>query len=303
MKTLFLSPHFDDLVLSAFARLSAAGSGALAIYPCTEPRPGDGGELGERWEREERPNLLALGCRWRFLGLYDEPAATFELGTPRITALAAALAELIVSSGAQELLAPLGIGRHPDHLVCTLAALHAVRQAGAGTRLLFFSDIPYCLALPLLRGGPLQLLPFRWLKAHPVQIAAASKLQACRQYRSQLEDDGTCEEIIERASCDAVTMRRPLAAGSSSYECYWSVWRERADLDHLIALAAEPLPPKLQEIAAELLPQPSDQTPFFSPTYAAREQRWSAALQAWALQYPAAGEPSVPAGSVGSRGP
>ena len=282
MKTLFLSPHFDDLFLSVFARLSAAGEQALAVYPFAQPQLPGSGEMSYRWEYEELPNLRELGCAWHFLGR-DGPEETYPAApAAQVSALATSLSELLAHSGVAELVAPLGIGGHPDHLVCTLAALHAVRRTRSAPRLTFYSDIPYCLALPLLRGGPLQLSPQRWLHPQPVQVAADRKLTACLRYASQLAHDGTCQEILRRASCAAVTLTEPLAIGPGSYECAWEIQPDRAELDQLIQLADQKLPLELEALAAELLPVASDDTPFFSPAYAGREQRWSAAIQAWA---------------------
>lgn len=281
MKTLFLSPHFDDVFLSSFARLTAAGRSALVVYPFA--RAVD--ETSHRWVHEESPNLREVGCDWRFLGMDSaERADTQALRAAHGAALAAALRETLDQEGAEELVAPLGIGLHPDHLVCTLAALLAARHARRATRVTFYSDIPYCLALPLLRGGPLQLLPRRWLRARPVTVDQTRKLAACRRYASQLEDDGTCEEIIARASSDAVSLRHPFARGAASYECYWTVRADETSMDELIATVDQPLPSEIHSLACELLPTPSDDTPFFSPTYAGREQRWSEAIRRWASQ-------------------
>jgi LmbE family N-acetylglucosaminyl deacetylase len=282
MKTLFLSPHFDDLFLSSFARLTQAGSLGFIVYPFATPQD----ENSLRWLHEELPNVREVGCEWLFLNVDNaEQADTVAKRAFIAEILAKRLSEVICAERPDEIIAPLGIGLHPEHLVCALGTLLALRNVGERSlRVVFYSDIPYCIALPLLRGGPLQLIPQSKLQAQIVQVDANKKLAACRRYVSQFEDDGTFEEMIAQASPDAVSMRYPLASGESSYECYWTPKGDTlsAGIEDLIAVI-DTLPPQdIELLERELLPTPSDYTPFFSPDYADCQRRWSEAIQNWA---------------------
>ncbi|NER37764.1 MAG: hypothetical protein F6J93_28020 [Oscillatoria sp. SIO1A7] len=282
MKTLFISPHFDDLFLSSFAQLTQAGSSGFIVYPFATPQD----ENSLRWVQEELPNVGEVGCKWQFLNEDNaEQADTVAKRAFIAEKLASRISEIICFERPDEVIAPLGIGLHPEHLVCALGALLALRDLGdCSPSVVFYSDIPYCIALPLLRGGPLQLTPQRWLQAQIVQVDANKKLAACRRYVSQFEDDGTFEEIIARASPEAVSMNYPLASGQSSYECYWTPKGDtsRAGIEDLIAVVDASPPQDIELLERELLPAPSDDTPFFSPDYASRQRRWSEAIQNWA---------------------
>ncbi len=284
MKTLFISPHFDDLFLSSFVRLTQVGSSGLIVYPFATPED----ENSLRWVQEELPNVGEVGCQWLFLEVDKaEQANTVAKRALMAEIVAKRLAEVICAERPNEVIAPLGIGLHPEHLVCALGALLALRELGdRSLNMVFYSDIPYCIALPLLRGGPLQLTPQRWLQAQIVQVDAHKKLAACRRYVSQFEDDGTFEEIIAQASPDAVSMSYPLASGQSSYECYWTPKGDRAwaGIEDLLAVVDASPPRDIQLLEREVLPTSSDDTPFFSSDYAERQRRWSEAIRSWAKQ-------------------
>jgi LmbE family N-acetylglucosaminyl deacetylase len=176
-KTVYLSPHLDDAILSCgailFDQVNAEGK-AVEIWtvfaadaPAGELSP-FADELHQRWHTEDQgPSLrrredeaacAILGCRLRHLPFADciyrflpdgeariltnDDLFTFavEKDQPMLKSLAAYLHEHLPETC--ELVVPLGVGGHIDHRITRLAAelLHRPLQ--------YYADFPYAGGSP-----------------------------------------------------------------------------------------------------------------------------------------------------------
>jgi LmbE family N-acetylglucosaminyl deacetylase len=279
MRLLLISPHFDDAFLSAVGLVLRHGAAVTIAYPFHSPAA----TRTARWRREEAHNVRRFGCTPRFLAARP-PAPTAGWldaggGAARRTveALARTLAGAFHGGGYHRIVAPLGIGLHRDHVACAEAVLHAASTGRIPARAIrFYSDLPYAVAYPLLRGRMLHLAPRRWLRPRATRVPARLKLAVVRRYASQFVP-GVVEGIVARATPAAVTLARPLArpltrGGTGTYECYW---RARATPGGLLRAARAPLPAPLDEFQRETLPLPDDDVPFFDRRYRDAEARWS----------------------------
>jgi LmbE family N-acetylglucosaminyl deacetylase len=164
-----VSPHLDDAVLSIgglIGREVAAGRKVTVVScytagPALETIPPERRVFGDYSTRraEDERALARLGAQRRWLDLHERiwrdppPAKTLHVfRTPprmddfrELRAVRAVIGELI-ESGA-EVLAPLAIGHHVDHMEVTLAALREVLVRGAFERVRFYED-PYALGRP-----------------------------------------------------------------------------------------------------------------------------------------------------------
>ena len=217
---LFLSPHYDDVPLSAGATVRLLADHGLTpetlVVFGSEPdrdRPlsAFAEAMHERWgltasevissrQAEEASAAIMLGAQTRVLpfrdaiyrgnsylsdeDLFGSPA-TVEASLPG--AIAASL-DLTASSDATiRIYAPLGVGKHVDHQIVHLAAQEL---AGRGWDVWFYEDIPYALKPMALDA---RLAEFcTTTQVEPVaRIPARStwnqKIEAILRYPSQLE--------------------------------------------------------------------------------------------------------------------
>jgi LmbE family N-acetylglucosaminyl deacetylase len=191
-----LSPHLDDAVLSCGALLAhlapAQPVTVVSVFTAAAAPPwslparralralgtGDARELFGRRRAEDLEVLAGLGVTAAHLGFTDalfrrargRPAYRtfrFDAMRGRVAGCDAGLAaevgarsgEIASACGAGVVLAPLGIGRHVDHLITRAAAPHL------GLRTVYYSDFPYSR-----RSGPdagfvrrAGLVPHHWL--------------------------------------------------------------------------------------------------------------------------------------------
>jgi LmbE family N-acetylglucosaminyl deacetylase len=149
--TVVLSPHLDDAVLSAFTVLEHPGD-VLVINVCDGmPPPGrasdwvrlcggnDDAIQMQRRRAEDQAALVALGRRAFGLGFLEaderSPDAHPEQIARRTTAAVASAARI---------LAPLGMGSHPDHLATRDAAM-CLSRAEPALPLELYADLPYAI--------------------------------------------------------------------------------------------------------------------------------------------------------------
>jgi LmbE family N-acetylglucosaminyl deacetylase len=209
-----LSPHYDDAVLSAAAALLHAPEAKVLITCTAAPDPAAplsalaleiharwGLSAGEVWivrEAEDRAACAKLGpaierVKLGFLdGLYRadyQPRAALigaEVKISPVDPLPAALLGAVQAQLAQgdRILAPLGVGRHVDHLI-SFEVGRALEAAGWPVG--YYEDIPY-----VLRPGELDL---RLAELGPAWRSEAEalterelerKIDAVACYRSQL---------------------------------------------------------------------------------------------------------------------
>jgi LmbE family N-acetylglucosaminyl deacetylase len=149
--TVVMSPHLDDAVLSAFTLLDGAGD-VLVVNVCDGIPPAgrasdwvrlcggtDDADSLRRRREEDRAALALVGRRAIGLGFLDADERPPDAVAPEIAARAVAAVP-----AAARLVAPVGMGSHPDHVATRDAAL-SLGLAGGGPRLELYADIPYAL--------------------------------------------------------------------------------------------------------------------------------------------------------------
>ena len=217
---LFLSPHYDDVPLSAGAtvRLLADRSltpETLVVFGSEPDRARPLSEFAramhERWgltaneviarrQAEEGAAAAVLGARTRVLpfrdaiyrgnfylsddDLFGSPA-TEEATLP--AAIAASLDLVDSPDATTRIYAPLGVGKHVDHQIVHLAAQELATR---GWDVWFYEDIPYALKPMALETRLAEIRSTARLE--PVAIVPANstwdqKLDAILRYPSQLE--------------------------------------------------------------------------------------------------------------------
>ena len=217
---LFLSPHYDDIPLSAGATVRHLADRGLApetlIVFGSEPerdRPLSpfAEAMHERWgltaneviasrQAEETAAAAVLGARTRVLpfrdaiyrgdyylsddDLFGSPASA-EASLP--AAITASLDLAGSPDAATRIYAPLGVGKHVDHQIVHLAAKEL---AGQGWDVWFYEDIPYALKPGALDARLAEIQPttrFAPVARVPAQSVWDQKIDAILRYPSQLE--------------------------------------------------------------------------------------------------------------------
>ena len=168
---IYLSPHLDDAVLScggAIVGHRRAGEQVLVVTLCTAAPPTEGPfsplaqEFHREWAlppdqvvaarlREEAMAMERVDVDYYWVGMidaiyrYPEPYHSFEtlFGAPAADdPLAADLREWLEQLQRRlpnaRFYAPLGVGRHVDHLIT-----HAVARDSLADRIAFYEDFPY----------------------------------------------------------------------------------------------------------------------------------------------------------------
>jgi LmbE family N-acetylglucosaminyl deacetylase len=217
---LFLSPHYDDIPLSAGATVRLLSDHGLApvtlVVFGSEPdraRPLSkfAKAMHERWgltaneviasrQAEDAAAAALLGAQTRVLpfrdaiyrgdaylsneDLFGSPA-TVEASLP--TAIAASLDLADSPDASIRIYAPLGVGKHVDHQIVHLAGQEL---AGRGWEVWFYEDIPYALKPMALDarlaeiGATTRLEPVARV---PADSTWNQKIDAILRYPSQLE--------------------------------------------------------------------------------------------------------------------
>ena len=236
---LFLSPHYDDIPLSAGATVRLLADHGLVpetlIVFGSEPdraRPlSDFAEaMHAGWglsaneviasrQAEEAAAAAVLGAETRVLpfrdaiyrgdyylsneDLFGSPAAE-EASLPG--AIAASLDLGDVADASIRIYAPLGVGKHVDHQIVHLAAREL---AGRGWDVWFYEDIPYALkptALDARLAKVHSTIPLEPVARVPARSTWEQKIESILRYPSQLETVflqyvgvGTSREEISQA--------------------------------------------------------------------------------------------------------
>jgi LmbE family N-acetylglucosaminyl deacetylase len=157
VKTLFISPHPDDICYSAFAAAERSGRAGLLVTVFSRSfwnfrgLPEQSARLVTRLRvAEERGFAASLGLTLQMLGLADGRMRghddTTEYSTeanddPEFLRVSSKLRKILSDpwGTAPAVYVPLGISKHVDHLMCRDAVL-------AGTplrRIVFYEDLPY----------------------------------------------------------------------------------------------------------------------------------------------------------------
>jgi LmbE family N-acetylglucosaminyl deacetylase len=206
-----VSPHLDDALLSCYTTLR--GRRALVVNVCAGvPVPGSLGawdrateatDSGVRMRERiaEDANVLeALGTSWESLDFLE---AQYRDGPLDALMVSAAL-DAAIPSG-MPMLAPAGIGDHPDHLQVRAAAVALARRRCIA--LYLYADLPYSIRAgdgtavgasdlrPPTAPGSAKGGPGRPLAGAPevmtlTESAREHKLALAGRYRSQLRGAG-----------------------------------------------------------------------------------------------------------------
>ncbi|MDF1739211.1 MAG: PIG-L family deacetylase, partial [Verrucomicrobiales bacterium] len=176
---LYLSPHFDDVVFSCplnLLRESKKGREAIVATFFTEgDQSKTAGDLYDTRNAENNEALSLLGVKGHSVGLIDAPSRepgfkTFPqivLSEPdsdpeTLVRIKEELQSLLVHFAPVEIIAPLGVGTHIDHLLIHEAI---TSLEGDVPPLRFYEDYPYASV-----AGAFQLRVAQLGIALPVQI-------------------------------------------------------------------------------------------------------------------------------------
>ena len=217
---LFLSPHYDDVPLSAGATVRLLADRGLApetlVVFASEPdrdRPlsAFAEAMHERWgltaneviagrQAEEAAAAAVLGAQTAVLpfrdAIYrgDSYLSNEDLFGSPVTEEASLPSEIATSLGLADspdatirIYAPLGVGKHVDHQIVHLAAQEL---AGRGWDVWFYEDIPYALRPMALDARLAELgatTPLEPVSSVPAQSTWEQKIDAILRYPSQLE--------------------------------------------------------------------------------------------------------------------
>ncbi|MFM7062687.1 MAG: hypothetical protein ACKO04_04225 [Actinomycetes bacterium] len=237
---LVLSPHYDDVPLSLVTSLTSGALShcdvrSLVVFGRSnwtrwfEPTPGRAWLASWIRRREESRAARRFGYRWRRADFAEallrgdvDPATLLDrradmTGTPLAAQVAARVVEEVRATGAEVVLAPLGLEGHVDHLTVTAAALSA--EVADAVPVAFYEDRPYAghldrdgIAAQAARLGP-------ELEVHEVSgpITAALQRRVMECYPSQEDpyfEVGMAGDLaraaVERVWCRAGTPLPPV---------------------------------------------------------------------------------------------
>ena len=236
-----MSPHLDDAVLSCGALLAHLAARHLitvaTVFTAAAPPPWsvparkqlralggvDAEDFFSQRRAEDREVLAGMDAAAVHLGFRDAlfrrgrrgpayPTFRFDAARGRIASCDAGLAvevgarvgEITRAREAAVVFAPLGIGRHVDHLITRRAA----RELGKAAQIVYYSDFPYSrTAAPepgFIRRA--NLVPHPWLFG---RAENASRIAGYRTQFAGLFGDGTVPtrpEIYWIAANDSATV-------------------------------------------------------------------------------------------------
>lgn len=224
IRALYLSPHFDDVVLSCGGQIyerTRRGERVAVLTVCATPAPTQlspfAAGLHARWSAqgrfdraaEDRAALAVLNAEPIHLNIHDciyRRSATGEwlydseedifgelsaLEPTPVAAIAAELARTAALAPGAEVFAPAAIGNHVDHRL-VLAAADQWSKSADGLRFFHYADYPYAASKVVAPGKMMALS----------DSARQAKIESLRQYRSQLstfwKDETAMAEEVSR---------------------------------------------------------------------------------------------------------
>jgi LmbE family N-acetylglucosaminyl deacetylase len=202
--TVIVSPHQDDAVFSLWHVLAGDGDVSVVNVFAGVPGPGRVGwwdaetgaaDAGERSRERRREDHAALAFAGRSSIDLDFVDAQYREGAQDAEPIAAAIAAAV--PGDALLLAPAGLGAHPDHQLARSAAL-ALRARDR--RVGLYADVPHATR----HGWP------SWV----INGTRGDRDEASERWRADLADAnlGLSELDARVHELDAVATERKLAA-------------------------------------------------------------------------------------------
>lgn len=251
---IFISPHFDDVVLSCggtLAQLSQQGTKLLLVTVFTADQADSAPlsplarQMHDKWgsalkpfevrKREDKATIDYLQAEYRWLEfpdvIYRYPVLwEDEIMCPAFNPQADACFELVRAALLKVLnenphavvFAPLGLGHHRDHLLVHEAVKDAARVATSFCTLLFYEDFPYAATADLKqRINDIKLK----LKPLTVDISSTLNERVCltQMHASQMTmlfGDVANAEVEIRAYANRVGTR------GKPHERFWYSGRE-----------------------------------------------------------------------------
>jgi LmbE family N-acetylglucosaminyl deacetylase len=218
----FVSPHFDDAVLSCGLEIASLPEGTVitvfsggpervAPLPLWDRECGftPGYDVTSVRAQEDDAALAQLDARARRLGFWDGQyrarapnrfvrAAQRELGDRRLPSrISEAVGATIPELGLETIFVPLGVG-HPDHKLVAKACLAAARRLPE-LQWLVYEDLPYAAESAQSREAALAAIAAAGFRLEPALIeptaAPERKRAAVECYTSQLKALGARAQL------------------------------------------------------------------------------------------------------------
>ena len=234
--SIFISPHFDDVVLScggALAHLAQRQAEAILVTVFTAEASDDlvlspaarqvhlaWGEKDNPYEmrrQEDKATVDYLGIEHRWLdfldAVYRDPDLKFNevlspaydpRSDPCFEVIRDAFLQLINEHPGAVVFAPLGLGYHRDHLL-VFEALEAVKHlASAGCQVYYYEDYPYVVRADLQS----RLAQLDWeAESHSVDISETlqDRIDLIKMHASQMNSlfggpEGVAEQVTDYAT-------------------------------------------------------------------------------------------------------
>jgi LmbE family N-acetylglucosaminyl deacetylase len=249
--SIFVSPHFDDAVLSCggtLGHLAQRGADILLVTVFTAD-PAGGTELSplaqqlhEVWGEDTYPHRIRgleerevakyLGAKYLWLGFLDGMYRYPEMKSwagqfrtdfdprmdPCFESVRDALLQVIGEHPGATVFAPLGLGHHRDHLIVHQALEDIERMTSAASRYYYYEDYPYAATV----NPRVRLKQLAWpAKALTIDIRDTLKerVSMINMYASQLTilfDD------IERIHEDVESYATRIGTKGKPRERFWS---------------------------------------------------------------------------------
>ena len=247
---IFISPHFDDAVLSCgglMGKLSERKANVVSITVFTkEPPVGkplpliaqgfhqawNSGENPYEIRKEEEKNVLnKLNSAYKWLEkpdvIYRYPEVKFKNNVlftgvspeedPILPEITDEFLKIVNDAPDCYIFAPLGIGEHPDHLVVNLA-LRSIKNFHPQLNLFFYEDFPYAITGD--RNKRLAKYGLK-LKSKNIDIdkMLGKRIELIKLYKSQLED--VFEEPVDKIDQVVEDYCEQVGLKNRPQERYW----------------------------------------------------------------------------------
>ncbi len=211
-----LSPHLDDAVLSVGGYISRRAAGGGDVLVATFFTAGPDPAILPRWLRpfgdydarkaEDRAALGRLGASYRWLDHRERamrepymrnPLRVFRTSddacnSPELGELADEIRALLAAFPAAQVLAPLAVGNHVDHVALFVASLHALHEEDAVDRFRFYEDVYAIGTLARRRHFVTRTRSWHWREAPERTSVSAAVMLSTIALANRGGDVGSC---------------------------------------------------------------------------------------------------------------